>query len=185
MLRPLMSRQFGNPVGRLEWQSLENVDSVRVRIVPVDARRVQQANHGRGAFARTQAPGEQPVRASQMLPCRDRPEGAQPRSATILKHCLCPRTMSDCPICNRPHRVNPLIAWSSGALFPAKCKQCGGRFHPARLASSVLIELVLFPFGLFAGFTSGVVWVAALMVLGGLVAMLALRCWVPLVAAKT
>jgi hypothetical protein len=92
--------------------------------------------------------------------------------------------VSDCPICNRPHDVSPLIAWGSGELFPATCKQCGGRFHPAKTASIVLVELVFLPFSLLAAFASHVVWVAALMVLGFIAAFLALRGLVPLVAAK-
>jgi hypothetical protein len=44
---------------------LEHVLEVSVRVVPVDACRVQQAHDGRGAFARAQAAGEQPVRPPQ------------------------------------------------------------------------------------------------------------------------
>jgi hypothetical protein len=46
-------------------QPLEHVLQIRVRVVPVDARRVDQAHDGGRSLARTQAAREQPIRSAQ------------------------------------------------------------------------------------------------------------------------
>ena len=56
-----MRQQLVDATCRMRGQALENVPEVDVRIVPIDPSRVHQAHHRRGAFARPQAAGEQPV----------------------------------------------------------------------------------------------------------------------------
>jgi hypothetical protein len=69
---PAVRQQFVDPAGRMRRQPLQHVLQVRVGLVPVDARRVQQAHDCRGALARARAAGEQPALSSQ----RNRPDVA-------------------------------------------------------------------------------------------------------------
>lgn len=91
--------------------------------------------------------------------------------------------MANCPACSQGHGVNPVVAWSSSALFPATCKRCGGRFHPESTASTILAELVFIPFGLGVAFASPGA-AAPLLIVAYAIALLLLRGVVPLVCAK-
>ena len=44
-----MRQQFGNPTGPLGWQSRQHIFEVGIRIMPIDARRLDQA-HDRRRF---------------------------------------------------------------------------------------------------------------------------------------
>jgi hypothetical protein len=60
---------------------------------------------------------------------------------------------------------------------------CGGKFFPARVASTILAELVAFPFTIAAAMTSKTWWAAALLLAGFGLAYLAVKAAVPLVKA--
>ena len=62
-----------------------------------------------------------------------------------------------------------------------ECRSCGTRFCPARTAGAVVAEVAFFPFGLLASVASPTAWVAALVVVGFVVAYVAVRAFVPLV----
>ena len=53
-----MGQQIVNAARRLGRQSLKDVFEVGVGVVPVDARRVQQAHHRSAPLARTQTAGK-------------------------------------------------------------------------------------------------------------------------------
>lgn len=59
-----MRQQVVDAVRWVRRQSLEGVCEVRVRIVPVEFGRLQQAHHDRGTLARELAAREQPCSAS-------------------------------------------------------------------------------------------------------------------------
>lgn len=61
---PAMRQELADPAGRLQWQSLKDVAQICIRVVPVDARGVQQAHDGRSPLAGAQAAGQEPVRSS-------------------------------------------------------------------------------------------------------------------------
>lgn len=90
--------------------------------------------------------------------------------------------MSTCPRCNQPHGLPELRVWCAGGAWPAQCRNCAAKFHPARAASAILAEVVLLPFSLLAA-AAAPLWVAALYVLGFAAAYLAVRAAVPLVEA--
>ena len=60
-----MWQQFSDAACWLRGQPLEHVAQVRIRIVAVEPRRVHEAHDRRGALARAQTAGEQPVVAPQ------------------------------------------------------------------------------------------------------------------------
>ena len=93
--------------------------------------------------------------------------------------------MSLCPHCHEPHGISEVRVWLSAPLWPAKCSKCQARFCPARVRSVVVTEIAFLPFGLMTTSASSNVWVAALFILGFLVAYLAVRALVPLVELPT
>ena len=56
-----MGQQLLNATGLVRRQPRENVLQIRIGIVPIHARRLHQAHHGRRTLARAQASGEEPV----------------------------------------------------------------------------------------------------------------------------
>jgi hypothetical protein len=91
--------------------------------------------------------------------------------------------MSVCPACKQIHGVTEVRVWTASALFPATCRACGARFHPGSTASTVLAELVFFPFSLVAAFASPSAMVAVIALLGFAVTFVAIRALVSLVPA--
>mgnify|MGYP007068640767 CR=1 FL=1 len=53
-----MRQQLVDPAGRMRGQALQHVLEVRIRLVPVGARRMQKAHDCGGPLARTQAAGK-------------------------------------------------------------------------------------------------------------------------------
>ena len=60
-----MRQELTAPACWLQRQLRQHVAHVDVGVVPVDGCRMQQTHDGRGALARAQAPGEEPVLPSQ------------------------------------------------------------------------------------------------------------------------
>lgn len=62
---PAMRQELVNPAGRLQWQAFKDVAQVRIRVVSVDACRVQQTHDGRSPLTGAQAASKEPVRSSE------------------------------------------------------------------------------------------------------------------------
>lgn len=59
-----MREQFANTARRLRWQPFLNVFQIRVDVMAVEPRRVNQAHDGRSPLAGAQTAGKQPVIAA-------------------------------------------------------------------------------------------------------------------------
>jgi hypothetical protein len=105
--------------------------------------------------------------------------------SNVRPHTFIILAMSLCPRCNEPHGRAELRVWCATSWWPARCSNCGARFHPARTTSAVVAELAFFPFGLVASAASPTLAVAAVFIVGFIVAYLAVRAFVPLVAAES
>ena len=62
---PAMRQELADPAGRLQRQALKDVAQICIRVVPVDARGVQQAHDGRSSLAGAQAAREEPIGSSK------------------------------------------------------------------------------------------------------------------------
>lgn len=60
-----MRQQLPNFTRSLCWQSRENVLQIGIWIMPIHARRLDQAHDRRRALTAAQRPGKQPVRATK------------------------------------------------------------------------------------------------------------------------